>query len=469
MSAFITSLKTVLSYFLWFQLVIQFDAYGTAKKNPETVVLVEVHGIKIDMPLLAVTIASFSFLVSMAILMMSESSGTAGDVKPKKKAKKILLPEQMFGNRPNKKSTLDVVVVGCGVPKRGMGWYHVVQLLDMPSVNVRGVVEPFFMNKKLCPSPPPAFEEFLISLAEDSVPCVKSVTNLPKFTKDTMCLIAGRTADNPGLTKACIEHGAKVIYLEKPGAPSVAELEEMSAFAKSKGVKIYLGYNKNVTPYVQKALAKTRSIEHAEVVFTHNNSYDVNELPECFSRNAEGMMKNMAIHELALLVTFFGVTVDTIKEFKVNTNKLFTESLTVWAPGSAMPNVKYISDFSRVGFSITTKNGKKVSVVADRCGGNISSATVRDAKGMEVEKFEFPDEETQKRVAEKCAADPEMMPYFFVQSSDYLELKARVIVNTLKGATAAGVATIETGIDALKLAEYCTDELNKALKKTEMS
>ena len=42
------------------------------------------------------------------------------------------------------------------------------------------------------------------------------------------------------------------IFLEKPGAPSVGELEEMAAYAADKGVEVYMGYNKNVTPYVLK-------------------------------------------------------------------------------------------------------------------------------------------------------------------------------------------------------------------------
>ena len=49
------------------------------------------------------------------------------------------------------------------------------------------------------------------------------------------------------------------VYLEKPGAPSVAELEEMRAYAKSKGVPVLMGYNKNVTPYVRKALEFAKS------------------------------------------------------------------------------------------------------------------------------------------------------------------------------------------------------------------
>ena len=42
----------------------------------------------------------------------------------------------------------DVVLVGCGVPKRGMGWYHAKQMLegDVPSATLTAVVEPWFLG-----------------------------------------------------------------------------------------------------------------------------------------------------------------------------------------------------------------------------------------------------------------------------------------------------------------------------------
>mgnify|MGYP002830493813 FL=1 len=65
----------------------------------------------------------------------------------------------------------------------------------------------------------------------------------------TLALISGRTADNPKLLKEVIEAGCTHVYLEKPGAPTVAELEEMKAYAAEKGVPVYMGYNKNVAQY----------------------------------------------------------------------------------------------------------------------------------------------------------------------------------------------------------------------------
>jgi predicted dehydrogenase len=240
----------------------------------------------------------------------------------------------------------------------------------------------------------------------------------------------------------------------------------LQSLALLKGISVYLGYNKNVTPYVQKALDLANRIEHAHIFFCHNNSYTEEDLPEVFARNSEGMMKNMAVHELALLVTYFGVTVNTIQEFKVNKSRLFSEKLRIRIPDSPNTNPQYISDFSRIAFKITTKAGKTVSVMADRCGGNVSYAIVKDETGKEVNKFEFPDPKFAAKVEQLSNADPEMMPYFFVQSDDYLELKRRIVNSYLKGINAPGIATIDVAIEALKLAEYGTEAINKALESS---
>ena len=42
----------------------------------------------------------------------------------------------------------EVVLVGCGAPKRGMGWYHAVQMIKgkCPSAKLCYIVEPWFMG-----------------------------------------------------------------------------------------------------------------------------------------------------------------------------------------------------------------------------------------------------------------------------------------------------------------------------------
>jgi len=360
--------------------------------------------------------------------------------------------------KKKEEKTVDVVLVGMGMPKKGMGWYHLTQLLKMPQANVIGVVEPFFLNPDLCKNPPSELTDFVN--ATSSVQFCKSIDELPEFSKDTVCLIAGRTGDNPKFFEQCVSKGAKAIFLEKPGAPTVAKLEEMKKLAYSKGVKVYLGYNKNVTPYVQRALKLSSEVPGSTVLFRHNNSYKIEELPECFARNSEGMLKNMAIHELALLASFFDVTTDTIDAFVIDTE--VSEKLTL-NPGKWLPSQKEITDFSKIKFTVTTKSNKSVSVMADRCGGNVSYASVLDARGQEVSKFEFPDPANIEKVNAQVAADPDMMPYFFVQSDDYWTLKTRVLDSMIKGEDAEGLATIDVGIEAMKLAEYGTAQLMKAL------
>ena len=46
------------------------------------------------------------------------------------------------------KAQAEVVLVGCGCPLRGMGWYHAVQMLggECPSARLGHVVEPWFLG-----------------------------------------------------------------------------------------------------------------------------------------------------------------------------------------------------------------------------------------------------------------------------------------------------------------------------------
>ncbi len=48
---------------------------------------------------------------------------------------------------------------------------------------------------------------------------------------------------------------------------------------------------------------------------SHHSRNTPESLGECFERNAKGMLKTMAIHELALLVSFYNVNVENIKSF----------------------------------------------------------------------------------------------------------------------------------------------------------
>merc|ERR1712028_296845 len=289
----------------------------------------------------------------------------------------------------------------------------------------------------------------------------KSLSDLPGVAdgKKRLALISGRTADNPRLLGECIANGCTTIYLEKPGAPTVAELSAMRDEARAAGVKVLMGYNKNVSKYVSKARDFAAANEGSHVTFVSNNAYEntPESLGECFERNREGMLKNMAIHELALLVSFFDVTVENIESAVAD--KEFSSCQTLKGPSGAD-----FTDFDKIKFTIKTKTGKEVSVSADRCGGTDSFATVTDTKGEEVFRYYMPDEEDKVLVDQLTAKYPTAMPYFFTQDPDYITVKERVAKHTVDGNPAEGIANIQIAIDTLKVAEYLTPILTEQLK-----
>ena len=82
--------------------------------------------------------------------------------------------------------------------------------------------------------------------SEHGVQFHKSLADVPPVATGVkrLALISGRTVDNPRLLGEAIAAGCSVIYLEKPGAPTVAELKTMKQQAADAGVAICMGYNK---------------------------------------------------------------------------------------------------------------------------------------------------------------------------------------------------------------------------------
>jgi len=360
----------------------------------------------------------------------------------------------------------DFVVVGCGLPGRGMGWYHAHQMIEgqVASGRLTDIVEPWFLGDGKDTPAGAAFEELVQAWEPRGIKFHKSVDTIspPEPGTPKVALISGRTADNPHLLEEVINAGVTAVFLEKPGAPTVGELESMTAFAKSKNVPVFMGYNKNVTPYVTAALAAEKAAgEGASTKFFHNNAYQKDELPECFERNAEGMLKNMAVHELALLVTYYGVRGDNIA--KCEPDMEYSSCQTLVGPGGSD-----FTDFDKIGFTVTTTEGKTVSVYADRCGdaggGGFSEAVVYDAAGQEVFRSRTPDAELEAVVATKQAEHPDWMPYFNLQDADYVTLKQRMAAAMLKGDAPEGMATIDVATETLKVAEYLTPLLQSQLK-----
>jgi hypothetical protein len=145
-------------------------------------------------------------------------------------------------------SKADVVLVGCGLPGRGMGWYHALQMVEgqIPSANLTDIVEPWFLGGGKDSGGGQAFAGLVKEWEPKGVTFHASLSTVPPPAEGAqkVALISGRTADNPRLLKEVIDAGCTCVYLEKPGAPSVPELEEMAAYAKSKNIPVYMGYNK---------------------------------------------------------------------------------------------------------------------------------------------------------------------------------------------------------------------------------
>eukprot|EP00548_Thalassiothrix_antarctica_P003607 CAMPEP_0194146898 /NCGR_PEP_ID=MMETSP0152-20130528/22276_1 /TAXON_ID=1049557 /ORGANISM="Thalassiothrix antarctica, Strain L6-D1" /LENGTH=400 /DNA_ID=CAMNT_0038847549 /DNA_START=121 /DNA_END=1323 /DNA_ORIENTATION=- len=356
----------------------------------------------------------------------------------------------------------EVVLVGCGAPNRGMGWYHGIQMLEgrCPSAALDYIVEPWFLGAGADSEQGKDFAEWQSEVEKSyETKFVKSLEELPKPDAPRLALISGRTADNPRLLTESIAMGCKCIYLEKPGAPTVIELDQMSKEAKEAGVEVLMGYNKNVCKYVAKTREFAATKPGSVVTFVSNNAYEntPESLGECFERNAEGMLKNMAIHELALLASFYDVTVDNIES--VTADKEFSSLQTL--PG---PSGKERTDFDKIKFTIKTKTGQTVSVQADRCGGTDSYATVSSPEGEELFRYYMPDEEDKANVKALETKYPTAMPYFFTQDPDYVTVKERVAKHTFDGSPAEGIATIGVAVDTLKVAEYLTPILQVQLK-----
>lgn len=406
--------------------------------------------------------SSQTFIATATTMFSIATRRTAGFVHKNAVAKTATRAYSGSAANLAKDGQAEVILVGCGAPNRGMGWYHAVQMLEdkCPSASLDYVVEPWFMGAGADSEAGKEFGEWQAeSEAKYGTGFAVSLDELPPPAAPRLALISGRTADNPRLLSESIAHGAKCIYLEKPGAPTVVELEAMKDEADAASVEVLMGYNKNVCKYVRKTREFAETVEGSHVTFVSNNAYEntPESLGECFERNAEGMLKNMAIHELALLVSFYDVTVDNIES--VVADKEFSSLQTLKGPSG-----DDYTDFDKIKFTITTKTGKEVSVAADRCGGTDSYATVSDTSGEEVFRYYMPDEEDKVHVKELEAQYPTAMPYFFTQDPDYITVKERVAKHTVDGKPAEGVATIQIAIDTLKVAEYLTPILQEQLK-----
>lgn len=248
-----------------------------------------------------------------------------------------------------------MVIIGAGVPKRSMGHYHAKQFLDGPVAGARlaHVVEPYLLGKGKSSPEAAVFREWAASVRNVTFhPCVN---NLPPPTGSRLAFVCGRTGENPELFTQIVPHCSHV-YLEKPGAESRERLVEMAAHAAAHNTSVYMGYNKNVSAYVLRALDIHQNRAGGTITFAHNNAYTPDQLDECFERNAEGILLNMAIHELAILRTHFGTSVGHIADVILDRDFSVCETRGAY------------TDFSRLAFTLRTHSGQSLGIRADRYG-----------------------------------------------------------------------------------------------------
>lgn len=378
----------------------------------------------------------------------------------------------------------DVVLVCCGAPLRGMGWYHSVQLLSgkCPSAKLIAVVEPFFLGNNTNAKESPFYESFKsfeasVNTTHPDVKFVASIHDLNMKPSPTspplLVIISGRTPDNPTLTLEVMHHlSPKAIYLEKPGAPSLEILDSVRRESVSSNIPIFMGFNKNVSSYVNDAMTFIQKHDNPgalTLTFASNNEYAPSDasLGECFERNSEGLLKNMAIHEVALLTSFFDVSPSTIDKIIVDTN--FTCVKTLKGTDGVLR-----TDMEKVRVSLVSKNvvaGRPgcVGLSANRCGGNSDSwaSITNTATGDEIARFNMVSEEGIPQLRELEAKYPGAMPYFLSQDKDYITLKesiAQFVLGT-NSQTVQGVVDISIAIETMRVAEYLKEVVESEMKK----
>ncbi|KAL7488699.1 hypothetical protein ACHAW6_014298 [Cyclotella cf. meneghiniana] len=381
---------------------------------------------------------------------------------------------------PSKDAVVDVVIVGPLLPKSGMGWYHATQFLELSSVRVRAVVETQYSNN--LHRTPASFVDLIKALFDMGIECVDSVHKLKDVLYPNnnghrpkqiplLCVIAGKTEDNPRYFRECINLGATHIYLEPPGAQSSMQLKDMASLAELRAVHVYMGYQKLCASYVENAVNFSRSVPASHVFFCHNEGYSTKDIHRVVTRQPEGMMLSMACQELAVLFSQYNISYRDVQKFKVNTNRLFSEKVT-FVHVNYNDGDERFSDLIRVAFKITTKRGKIVSVMADRCGGLLSFAVVKSHRGEELKRFQSLMEEQVMEYERRLKKETGLIPNFVVEKDDYLELKRRVLddIRSNNGMKKSdrGLLTIQDGIEVVMLAEYCSGEIDKVLVSEEL-
>jgi len=375
-------------------------------------------------------------------------------------------------------STIRVVSIGCGEPKKSMGWFHLNQIMHDPRVKLHSIVEPWFLGAGKSSPGAKAFNKFADELRSihPELKFYSSVEEMPLLSSNgqeeapALALIAGRTSDAYTNFQAACAKGASFALLEKPGAETADQLSAMLQMAREQGVQTVMGYNKNVSEHMHAALSELVSLRKAStelplVTLEHANLFAPGpELME-FIRGpgGEGMLHNMCCHELAIAATLFGVSSDGLATVSLDHEQ---SKLLEWGEGE--------SDWQRIAFNITMKDKStgtdtadsmaltQLRFVADRCGGNFSCVHLDKSDGTR-KTFRAPTSQHEAWMVEEQAHDPEIRPYFLLQKPEYKRLKDIFFDHILQGKAGIpdGVVGLDGALEALRLADLLAPVLKE--------
>lgn len=427
---------------------------------------------------------------------------------------------------------IEAVVIGCGKPKFSMGWTHAYQLLQPPlseMCTLTGVVEPFLLSPAAAADSEhrasrDELREFFRAEAPNAA-VVDAIEKLPPVAagKVRVGWIAVRTADARATFEAAVDPergGCHAIYLEKPGAPSVAELDAIIRVAEQRGVTVMTGYSRNLGNAVTGALAFARGGSGAggvgdtastsadgrvasdapteeslepRIELVHCNPWSPAELPECWRRCRPGMMFDMACHDLAIGVAYFGLTAADLmsasngsKEGEADAAPALELDVDTSPGASVQATYDGITDFIRLKFALRRRQvgqggqqpqPRALHFWVDRCAGAFNGVHVTLTRGESTTTAEF-----------HSGDDPlwpnpltDLSPHLACQYDYYVEAK-RVLLKALAesldsstnpagdGCSAlgtvqlpAGAPTLTVAREVLLLAESLSGKLHAAV------
>lgn len=362
---------------------------------------------------------------------------------------------------------VEIVVIGCGLPEKSMGWYHAWQLIQEFShqCTLTGIVEPWYLGSGRDAPGSEAFKAFQADCHQRVPGKVEWVDSVDKLAprplspgSAAIALVACRTPDMPQLARQALAKGFTHVYLEKPGSPSVADLDLILTDAEALQIPVFMGYNKNCSAYVVGAVQQVRKWQAERkppsftVILEHNNAFKLpEEGPDLVNfvsgPGCEGIVHNMLCHEFAFAHTFFGLSVSTLERVEL-------------LPGTIKLPLADRIDFQCLAFRCYLRDGMQLDIVANRCGGNCSSIHL-DREGYPRMTFTTPDGHHAKWVVEQQQLRPNIMPYFLLQEPDYRELKRRALehVSSGRAGVPAGLVDLRGAREVLMLADYLAPKL----------